>query len=337
MSLAINTTTPEGICLAVDSRQSYCNRKGQSRIGSDSASKLFELTNRVGLTVTGPAFLPENGVQKNISKFISDFKRKNDLEKLSLKQIAESLYSFFDRKYPWRKELENLPEKIRSDFEAKGLEIVEITPEEKVVKFKFKDQDGNIKNGIAGVNQLSFMLAGYNRDGTHEVYMVYVPGEIQLKRSGRVKGKEYGASWTGQIDVAVRIVLGRDPRISNLRFVQEAIKKYGKQKIYQELGGLEYSISWGTMTLQDAIDFCTLVIQTTTAIQRFSDGILADPGDIPGVGGPIDVAVIVPNKGFVWISKKNLQVGEKEIDLDELPDLSPIKVTKKEKRKKKKK
>jgi hypothetical protein len=41
MSLAINTTTPEGIILAADSRQSYRNQKGVSRIGSDSASKLF--------------------------------------------------------------------------------------------------------------------------------------------------------------------------------------------------------------------------------------------------------------------------------------------------------
>jgi hypothetical protein len=41
MSLAINTTNTGGNCLAADSRQSYRNQKGVSRIGSDSASKLF--------------------------------------------------------------------------------------------------------------------------------------------------------------------------------------------------------------------------------------------------------------------------------------------------------
>ncbi len=81
---------------------------------------------------------------------------------------------------------------------------------------------------------------------------------------------------------------------------------------------LEYVIQWGTMTLQDAIDFCTLMIQTTSAIQRFSDGIAADPGDMPGVGGPVDVAVITPDKGFVWVNKKKLNVGEAEIDLDKV-------------------
>jgi len=29
------------------------------------------------------------------------------------------------------------------------------------------------------------------------------------------------------------------------------------------------------------------MIQTTSAMQRFSDGIIANPGDMPGVGGPV--------------------------------------------------
>lgn len=75
------------------------------------------------------------------------------------------------------------------------------------------------------------------------------------------------------------------------------------------------------MTLQDAVDFCVLMIQTTSAIQRFSDGIIADPGDMPGVGGPVDVAVIIPDKGFVWVSRKKLRVGGNEIDLDKESNL----------------
>ncbi len=60
------------------------------------------------------------------------------------------------------------------------------------------------------------------------------------------------------------------------------------------------------------------MIQTTSAIQRFSDGVAADPGDMPGVGGSIDVAVITPDKGFVWINKKNLNVGETKVDLEKI-------------------
>ena len=76
MSLAINTTTPEGMVLAADSRQSYRNQKGMARIGSDNAFKLFQLNKRVGVAVTGIAFLPEDGVKKNISKFIEEFSEK---------------------------------------------------------------------------------------------------------------------------------------------------------------------------------------------------------------------------------------------------------------------
>jgi len=51
MSLAIITTTPEAIVMATDSRQSYRNRKGMARIGSDHASKLFKLDKNVGVAL----------------------------------------------------------------------------------------------------------------------------------------------------------------------------------------------------------------------------------------------------------------------------------------------
>ena len=61
---------------------------------------------------------------------------------------------------------------------------------------------------------------------------------------------------------------------------------------------------------------CALdMIQTTAAMQRFSDGINADPGDMPGVGGPVDVAVITADNGFVWVNKKKLRSGGNEVDM----------------------
>jgi hypothetical protein len=321
MSLAINTTTPEGMVLATDSRQSYRNRKGMARIGSDNASKLFQINKRIGIAVTGLAFLPEDGVPKNISKFIEQFKRETDTEKLDVKDVAEKLHYLFNKKYNWQEQLKKLPEQIKINLAAQGAEILEMKEEKYVVKFKFKDKNGKIGEGVGGVDRIDLLVAGYNKDGSHEVYICYIPGEIEKKRDSKEKGKEYGASWIGQIDVVARVILGWDWRIGNLKFVNEATQKYGPEEINKQLRQLEYAIQWGTMTLQDAIDFCTLMIQTTSAIQRFSDGIAADPGDIPGVGGPIDVAVITPDKGFVWINKKKLKVGEVEVDLDKEPDL----------------
>jgi len=324
MSLALNTTTSEGIVLATDSRQSYRNRKGMARIGSDNASKLFQLNKRVGVAVTGLAFLIEDEVPKNISKFIEQFKRETEAEKLDVKDIAEKLYNLFNEKYKWQEQLDKVKEKIESDLKRQGCEILEIKKEKHRIKFRFKDPQGKEQKCIGGVDSIYLLVAGYNKNGTHEAYICYIPGEIQKKRDSTEKGNEYGVNWVGQADVVQRIVLGFDGRINNIKFIQESIQKYGQAEINKQLRNLEYVIQYGTMTLQDAIDFCTLIIQTTSAIQRFSDGITADPGDIPGVGGPVDVAVITPDQGFVWISKKKLKIGENEIDLDKEPKLNKI-------------
>lgn len=321
MSLAINTTTPEGIVLAADSRQSFRNRKGMARIGSDNASKLFQINDRVGVAVTGLAFLPEEGVPKNISKFIDQFKQEVDVQELSVKEVADKLHYLFDNKYDYRKQLKNLPEKIRSDLQRQGCELLEIKKEHYIVKFRFKTPQGKVQQGMGGVDNINLLVSGYNKDGSHEVCICYIPGEVQKKRSSREKGKEYGAAWIGQTDVVARIVLGFDGRVGNLKFVNEMSEKYGNEDINKQLRGLEYVIQWGTMTLQDAIDFCVLMIQTTSAIQRFSDGVHSDPGDMPGVGGLADVAVITPSKGFVWVNKKKLNVGNIEVDLDKEPNL----------------
>lgn len=321
MSLGICTTTPEGIVIAADSRQSYRNRKGMSRIGSDSASKIFRINDKVGLIVTGLAFLPENGVSKNISRFVEEFKDSLDDGHLTVREISDELNNFFDKKYQYGKKLKALPNQIKADLERQGCTIVDIKEEKDHIEFSFKNPQGIVRKGVAGVEQLRFIVAGFNNDRSHEVLIVHVPGKVQEKRDSRKKGKEYGADWVGQADVVSRIVLGFDGRIENLPMMQRISSEIGGEEAIKQLRGLEYVIQWGTMTLQDGIDFSELAIATTTAIQRFSDGIAADPGDMTGVGGPIDVAVITEEKGFVWVSKKALSVGNSVVDLEKVPNV----------------
>ncbi|MFA6348542.1 MAG: hypothetical protein WCX30_03905 [Candidatus Paceibacterota bacterium] len=306
MSLAINITAPEGIILAADSRQSYRNQKGVSRIGSDSASKLFLINNRIGLAVTGLAFISENGTPKNVSKFIEQFKREIDVDNLSVKDVAEKIHNLFNKTLNWKEQLEKLPEQIKKNLNDQGFEIIETKEEANRIKFKFKDKSGNIKEGVAGTDGLVLLVAGYNKDGSHEVYNIYIPGEVIKRKDSTQKGMEYGANWIGQNDVVSRIIKGWDPRIFNVGIINEAIKSKGQAEVEKQLNSLEYAINWGAMTLQDAVDFSVLAIQTTSAIQRFSDGIIADPGDMPGVGGPIDVLAIKPD-GAQWIKQKELK------------------------------
>lgn len=70
-----------------------------SRIGFDSASKVFRLDKKCGLVVSGLAFLPDNGVQKNISRFIEEFRNQTELENLTIKEISDKLHEFFVEKY----------------------------------------------------------------------------------------------------------------------------------------------------------------------------------------------------------------------------------------------
>lgn len=315
MSLVINTTTPEGIVLAADSRQTYRNLKGMARIGSDNASKLFQINKRIGVGVTGLAFLSDEGVLKNISKFIDEFRRGSKIEKMDVKDVANELYRLFNRKYKWEEQLELAKANIQNDLKSKGCELLSIEKQNYALKFKFKTPQGTVEDGMAGVDLIELLVAGYNRDGSHEVYGCQIPGDVQKRRDSRQPNNEYGSSWIGQGDVVSRIVLGFDGRIMNVNFAKETAKTIGEAQIIEQLKGLEYAIQWGTMTLQDAVDFCTLMIQTTSAMQRFSDGINADPGDMPGVGGPVDVAVITEDMGFVWVSKKKLTFGENAVDL----------------------
>jgi len=321
MSLCINTTTPEGMVLATDSRQSYRNMKGMSRIGSDSATKVFQLGKKVGVVVAGLAFLPENGVLKNVSRFIEEFKKYADIRKLSIEEISKKLQDFFEEKYDYKTSLKELPDKIRADLERQSCTDIDIKQEKGAVRFKFKNPIGIEEQRMAHVDTLQFIVAGFNSDDSHQVFKVTVPGDIEMLRNSTQKGKEYGASWIGQTDVLTRIVLGFDPRIGNLPLLQEATQKFTEQGVKQQLGALEYNIQWGTMTLQDGIDFSILSIETTNAIQRFSDGIRLDPGDMPGVGGPVDVAIITPEKGFTWVAKKNLRASDKEIDIQSIKDI----------------
>lgn len=321
MSLGINTTTSEGIVLAADSRQSYRNQKGMSRVGSDSASKVFKLTDKVGLIVTGLAFLPENGVLKNISKFIEDFRVTHDLKKLTVEEIGNELQKYFKDKYDYKAQLENLSKTVKDNLTAQGAEIIKFEQKEAHIEFTFKDQTKAEKKGVVGVDQLQFIVTGFNRDDSHQSAVVYVPGNSKVSRDSKIKGQEYGANWIGQIDVIARVVLGYDARIQNLPFFGKVASENTPAQIQAQLAGLEYVIQWGTMTLQDGIDFSVLAIDTTTAIQRFSDGVRLDPGDMPGVGGAIDVAVITREKGFVWVSKKKLTVGENIVDLENIANV----------------
>src|SRR5690606_30438685 len=102
MSLTICVTTPEGIVMAADSRQTYRNNVGAARIGSDSATKVFSIEGRYGVTVAGPAFLKDPSEPKasprSISYFINRFINQLSKEE-TVKTTAEKIGDYLEKIY----------------------------------------------------------------------------------------------------------------------------------------------------------------------------------------------------------------------------------------------
>lgn len=314
MSLTVCITTPEGIVLAADSRQTYRNTVGAARIGSDSATKVFPVGEKVGVTVAGPAFLIDpketNGTPKGIGSFISAFLNKMSREE-TVESIAIKLRGYLEEVYNPAEQLKKLEPEVERQIEQLGGRVVKkrLSEFKETILIDYTDKTGKPQTAAAGVISISLIVAGYDVHtvGKPEIsaYVVHIPG---LTNHVRKHGdqNQHGASWTGQGDVLTRVILGYDPKAHALPFIQAAKQSLGENKVKEQLGSLEYIVNWGAMTLQDAVDFAKLMIETTSAVQRFSDGIKLVPGDMPGVGGPIDIAVILPDNGFHWHQRKTL-------------------------------
>ncbi|MDO5825370.1 MAG: hypothetical protein BZ137_05735 [Methanosphaera sp. rholeuAM130] len=301
MTLIINVTTPDGIIMASDSRQSQRNIKQITRISTNTADKLFQVNDRVIVGTAGLAFFPnEKGMPTNVSKHINEFSKDSDLEKLTVKEIAYKLHDYINMKYPWEKQLDLSAQQLKIEAQQKGAQVLSIEKLEDSIEFKIKQANGRIEEGHLDIEAVDILVSGYNDDGTTQTYEIRCPGEITLERDI----DEYGSTWVGQGDVVSRIILGYDSKMLNM----PAFERMSKQNkdLLNQLHGLEYNIQWGLMTLQDAINLAVFLIKSTKMIQRYADGINMDIGDVQNVGGPIDIAVIRLDEGVEWINKKQL-------------------------------
>lgn len=318
MSLAIVTTTNEGNILAADSMETYRNATGDVREGSQTRMKLFRLNSRVGCVACGISFL-EN---KNIHQQILLLKRQHNLENLTVAQITDLLYDFFFRKY--QKHLQETADKRKKEIESRGHKNIEVTINLECVIINSKDGEGKSCENRFCLPIMEFLIAGHDADGGNHVYKITIPDPKD--KNGIVKKLEKdqcGATWIGQTDVLVRLIRGWSPELKRIKELQDLPPKR-KEEIMKQFDDQEYLINWGTMTVQDAVEFSALAIKTTEAIQKITDGTWSKPGSSPGVGGPIDIAVITPEKGFVWVKKKKIEVDGEDVDLDGMPDAGPL-------------
>lgn len=311
MTLAISTITSSGIVLTADSRQTYKNQAGAIRVGSDCAAKLFKLNDKCGVAISGRAFLNDNGSVKDVGFFIKRFAKTEDIKSLKTKDIAEKLNKYLGDIFA-SKELDALKKQVEELGRNNGwTDLVFSDPDGALLPYSYKDKAGSQKSDAGQIESINMIVAGVDDDEIGRAYNVFVPKGV----IGESNTQQCGAIWVGQTDVMVRIIKGYAPEIGNLEIAKEVIAK-NPTAAQEQLNKLEYIINWGTITLQDAVDFCVLMTRTTESIQRFSDGTYLTPGGIPGVGGEIDIAVITPKEGFRWLKQKKLQAEGSGIDLE---------------------
>ncbi len=316
MTLAIATLTSSGIVLCADSRQTYRNNVGATRIGSDTASKLFKLTDRCGVAISGKAFLLEetktSALIKDTGYFINKFKKSINIKNLEVKQIAEKLNKYLSDLFMVR-DTNEIKKQISDDIKSQGGKNLNFsTTGDNSIPYSYTDREGKPVSNIFWLETIHMIVAGTDKDKISRAYSVYIPQGVIAEKDTQ----QCGALWVGQVDVLMRIIRGYGPEIEALDFVKDA-RTQDTDSITAQLNKMEYIINWGTITLQDAVDFCVLMTRTTESIQRFSDGTLLSPGGIPGVGGEIDIVVITPESGFSWLKKKRLKTEGAELSLEQ--------------------
>jgi len=311
MTLAISTLTSSGIILTADSRQTFRNQAGATRVGSDSAMKIFKLTNSCGAAIAGRAFIRENSQPaKDVGFFVNRFAESEPLNGLSVEQIAHKLNKYLDELFVGA-EMDALKKRVQDEIGSLGGANLEFLPVDgHLWPYRYVDKDANKQERVGSIETVNLIVAGIDDDDVGRAYSVLVPKGITIRQDTLA----CGAIWIGQTDVLSRIVKGFAPEIGSISFVKAALAE-DSAAIHQQLNALEYVINWGTITLQDAIDFCVLMTRTTESIQRFSDGTFLAPGGITGVGGEVDIAVITPERGFVWLKQKVLRAEGAELSL----------------------
>lgn len=307
MTLIVNVTTPEGIVMASDSRQTQRNSEQMTRISTNNAHKLFAVNDRIIVGTAGLAFFPDKtGIQKNVSTYVEDYCNTTDLNNLTVSEIANQLHAFINNKYPWEQQLDMSAQQLKADTQRGGSQVISIEKVNDAIEFRIKRPTGRIEEGHLNVEPVNLLVSGFNKNGSFETYELRCPGKIDKKRGNN----EYGSTWVGQGDVVSRMILGYDGKMLSTPIFQKILSTTPQEELTKQLQGIEYNIPWALLTLQDAVDLAVFLIKSTEIIQRYADGTNMDGGEIQGVGGPVDVAVITKKDGVQWIKRKQITYPE---------------------------
>ena len=139
--------------------------------------------------------------------------------------------------------------------------------------------------------EMGLLVAGYSADSPFaQEWEFLLPRD---KKPKEVKAAEdSGAAWRGVNFPFIRLWSGFDPTI----WVRLQEAGVDEATIKAAIEPAQAFAVYDGMPVQDAIDFAVFILNTTVGYTTFIPG-------VPSCGGPLQVAGILPDEGFVWISR----------------------------------
>jgi hypothetical protein len=144
--------------------------------------------------------------------------------------------------------------------------------------------------------QIGFCVAGYSPDAPFaETYEFLLPRDAAPSVASAQT--DFGLLWRGIERPLVRLVRGFDFEILS------ALREAGLDQAQVEsmIAPHEWFLSQPGMPLQDAVNLVDFLLSTTIGVSSF-----VEPN--PTCGGPLQVATILPDRGFTWINQPELSL-----------------------------
>ena len=145
---------------------------------------------------------------------------------------------------------------------------------------------------------LGFYMGGYSEGGSPfpEEFEIVLPlaGDPSRARAA----DQFGAGWRGIGAPFTRLYKGWDPML------RERLASQGMSAtdIDALLDGLETPVVYDGMPVQDAVNFCTFILDTTIGFTTYHWG-------APSCGYPLQLATILADVGFEWVARLELRVS----------------------------
>ncbi|MFC2071404.1 hypothetical protein ACFLUU_01615 [Chloroflexota bacterium] len=163
---------------------------------------------------------------------------------------------------------------------------------------------GNAFSGISIEDRQKNLRLGFFVSGYSPSQFLAEEWEFELPKATDIKqvrtAEKLGVSWRGIPVPFGRLFNGFDPRIAD-----ELVKAgVSKEVIKSTLDPKKWRmpVAYNGMPVQDAINFAVYILETTIG------AVTIEQTPAPSCGGPLQVAVILPDKGWEWIHEPQLTI-----------------------------